>query len=570
MRGSTLAFIGAVLLSSGTALAQVPTYPPWVQVDVQGGAGNTWNPLADKGLVATASAAYDFYSDYPVLQWSSNQAAVYAGNGLEPMADVQGTGTNGGAVGFFGAKAQVRWPFQARLRPGAVPVAGYVPVLIRWRASLQATGIAGANAEIGIRPEFLMTSPFGPSGCSYWASYGKDWNGPTALIKAHYTDLPAQGREPVPYSNSTYKYSGGDVPWAVTIHTDAVAGNWYYIQIKASGGVGPGSEDAPVSGSFQAIADPLVIVDPSWEFASLYEIVQPAGLLDPTLTEMTQSLEHLLNPGHAPVADAGPDGNATVGTPFQLNAAASSDQDGDPLTYEWLLAAYPEPHYVTLSDERFVNPTFTPPGPGEYKFRLVVFDGHEHSWPDEIVVTASAAGADADDDGDPDATDCAPNNGSVFHGQTETCNGLDDDCNGAVDDGIAPVPTTCGVGACGASGTLSCLGGQMVNSCAPGLPVPEACNGADDDCDGAVDEGLICVSDTDGDGVPDPSDNCKLVPNPGQLDTDGNGLGNACDVPKNKDECKNNGWRTFTSAHFPNQGQCVSFVQASDKAKPHR
>jgi N-acetylneuraminic acid mutarotase len=72
----------------------------------------------------------------------------------------------------------------------------------------------------------------------------------------------------------------------------------------------------------------------------------------------------------------------------------------------------------------------------------------------------------------------------------ETCDNLDNDCNGTVD-GFA---TTCGVGACAASG--ACTAGS--NSCAPHPPTLEVCNGADDDCNGFLpaDE-----ADMDGDGV---------------------------------------------------------------------
>lgn len=48
----------------------------------------------------------------------------------------------------------------------------------------------------------------------------------------------------------------------------------------------------------------------------------------------------------------------------------------------------------------------------------------------------------------------------------------------------------------------------------------------DTDDDGVGD---ACDSDFDGDGVDDASDNCPSVPNPGQEDTDGDGIGDACD-----------------------------------------
>jgi len=42
--------------------------------------------------------------------------------------------------------------------------------------------------------------------------------------------------------------------------------------------------------------------------------------------------------------------------------------------------------------------------------------------------------------------------------------------------------------------------------------------------------GPVAPADADGDGVPDPSDNCPATPNPTQVDADGDAVGDACDL----------------------------------------
>jgi hypothetical protein len=71
------------------------------------------------------------------------------------------------------------------------------------------------------------------------------------------------------------------------------------------------------------------------------------------------------------------------------------------------------------------------------------------------------------------------------------CNGADDDCDGTVDDGVPGVGASCMVpgrqGRC-QQGVSACSGSMGITCTQMFFPTAETCNGLDDDCDGFVDE----------------------------------------------------------------------------------
>jgi hypothetical protein len=83
------------------------------------------------------------------------------------------------------------------------------------------------------------------------------------------------------------------------------------------------------------------------------------------------------------------------------------------------------------------------------------------------------------------------------------CNGIDDDCDGLVDEDYLSTPTSCGQGVCAATGSLTCVNGIEGDSCTT-EPKAEAsdvtCDGLDGDCDGSADEDYV-PDDTCGLGV---------------------------------------------------------------------
>jgi len=179
---------------------------------------------------------------------------------------------------------------------------------------------------------------------------------------------------------------------------------------------------------------------------------------------------------------------------------------------------------------------------------------------DPVLVGLNLKEADTDGDGSPDFQDCAPQNAAIYPGALEICDGLDNNCDGTIDEGLKTTfyqdldgdgygNLSESIQACDKPEGYVTDGTDCDDTDAQTHPgAMEICDGRDNDCDGTIDEGAgnLWYSDADGDGFGDAtqsvhactqpagyvsnnSDNCPSVYNVNQLDSDGDGLGDACD-----------------------------------------
>ena len=89
-----------------------------------------------------------------------------------------------------------------------------------------------------------------------------------------------------------------------------------------------------------------------------------------------------------PVAYAGPDLSAIAEHLLTLDGSASTDADGDSLSYSWQLLVRPVNSQAMIANMNSPTPDFTPDVAGQYQINLVVNDGKEYSIPDQLIINA--------------------------------------------------------------------------------------------------------------------------------------------------------------------------------------
>ena len=110
-------------------------------------------------------------------------------------------------------------------------------------------------------------------------------------------------------------------------------------------------------------------------------------------------------------------------------------------------------------------------------------------------------------------TDCNNGNANIYPGATETCNGVDDDCDGSTDEGVLNTYYADADGdgygnsgntqtACSQPTGYVTVGGDCFDGSAAINPgATEICNNIDDNCDGTIDNAFVnYYADSDGDG----------------------------------------------------------------------
>jgi hypothetical protein len=163
---------------------------------------------------------------------------------------------------------------------------------------------------------------------------------------------------------------------------DALTYQWAFVSRPAGSAAALSSATA---------AAPTFVADRAGTYLISLTVRDPD---DASATDQVSITANAVN--RAPTANAGADRTVSVGQAASLDGSASSDPDGDPLTYQWTFTSRPAGSAAALTGATAVAPSFTPDVAGAYVISLTVNDGALSSAADSVTVTAEDCATSSD------------------------------------------------------------------------------------------------------------------------------------------------------------------------------
>jgi len=114
--------------------------------------------------------------------------------------------------------------------------------------------------------------------------------------------------------------------------------------------------------------------------------------LETAVARLRDAITQHIPDNAAPIADAGPDRDVTVGSTVTLSGAGSSDADGNGLTFNWSFVSTPAGSSAQLASRFTVAPSFVADVAGSYVVGVLVSDGTVINY-DIVVITANEGSA---------------------------------------------------------------------------------------------------------------------------------------------------------------------------------
>ena len=214
----------------------------------------------------------------------------------------------------------------------------------------------------------------GQHACILQAQIDDAWQ---TLASAAFTVIANSNTSPVANAGFDQYVAVGEI---VTLDASAstdVDGDelsYYWLQIGA-----------PIGSS--AVLSDITAVMPNFNIdqqgSYVFQLIVNDGIVD------SEADTVIINVGNvAPVANAGADKLVMPGDTVQLDASASTDVDGDILSFQWSIVEAPAGSNATVSDATAIMPTIDIDLDGSYTLQLIVSDAQLESEPDTIVLTS--------------------------------------------------------------------------------------------------------------------------------------------------------------------------------------